>query len=55
MFDCLTATHSAAWADYDNDGWLDLFIGCERSVSRLFRNRGDGTFEEVASKAGVDS
>ncbi len=46
---------SAAWADYDNDGLLDLFIACETSPSRLYRNRGDGTFEEVAAKAGVQA
>jgi hypothetical protein len=45
---------SAAWADYDNDGWLDLFLGCERQPNRLYHNRGDGTFEEVAAQAGVD-
>jgi tetratricopeptide (TPR) repeat protein len=43
----------AAFADYDNDGWLDLFaIGGERR-GHLFRNRGDGTFTDVTSKAGV--
>jgi hypothetical protein len=46
-------THSVAWADYDNDGWLDVFIGHEESPSQLFRNRGDGTFEDVTPKAGV--
>ncbi len=44
---------SACWADYDNDGWLDLFIACEQGRNLLFRNKGDGTFEEVAVKAGV--
>jgi ASPIC and UnbV/FG-GAP-like repeat len=47
------ATHSAAWADYDNDGWLDVFVGHELAPSQLFRNRGDGTFEDVSSRAGV--
>ena len=47
------ATHSAAWADYDNDGWVDVFVGHELAPSRLFRNRGDGTFEDVSVKAGV--
>jgi hypothetical protein len=46
-------TISATWADYDNDGWLDLFICCDRQPNRLYHNRGDGTFEEVAAKAGV--
>lgn len=47
-------TASAAWADYDNDGWLDLYVGHENSASQLFRNRGDGIFEDVSSKARVD-
>ena len=47
------STHSAAWADYDNDGWLDLFVGHENSPSQLFRHRGDGKFEEVTRKAGI--
>ena len=41
--------NGAAWSDYDNDGFVDLFIGCERQVNRLYRNKGDGTFEEVAA------
>jgi hypothetical protein len=46
-------TIGATWADFDNDGFLDLFIPCEAGPNRLYRNRGDGTFEEVAAKAGV--
>jgi hypothetical protein len=46
-------SNAACWADYDNDGWLDVFIGCERQTNRLYRNRGNGTFEEVSAKAGV--
>jgi hypothetical protein len=46
-------SNAAAWADYDNDGRLDLFIGCEQQNNRLYHNKGDGTFEEVAVKAGV--
>jgi hypothetical protein len=46
-------SNSAAWADFDNDGFLDLFVCCERQPNRLYRNRGDGTFEEVAARAGV--
>jgi hypothetical protein len=45
---------AATWADYDNDGWLDLFFACEKQPNRLYHNRRDGTFEEVAAKAGVD-
>jgi hypothetical protein len=46
-------TISATWADYDNDGFLDLFVCCETGPNRLYRNRGNGTFEEVAARAGV--
>jgi len=46
-------SNSAGWADYDNDGRLDLFVACERQANRLYHNRGDGTFEEVAAAAGV--
>jgi hypothetical protein len=47
-------THAAAWADYDGDGWLDVFVGHEETPAALFRNRGDGTFEDVARAARVD-
>jgi hypothetical protein len=47
------ATHSAVWGDYDNDGWLDVYVGHELTPSQLFRNRGDGTFEDVTARAGV--
>lgn len=43
----------AVWADYDNDGFLDLFICCERQPNRLYHNEGNGTFKEVAASAGL--
>ncbi|MFQ5705231.1 MAG: FG-GAP-like repeat-containing protein [Gemmatimonadales bacterium] len=52
-------TQAAAWADYDNDGDLDLYVGNEANEkyaaypSQLFRNNGDGTFSDVAPQAGV--
>jgi hypothetical protein len=43
---------AAAVADFDNDGFDDLFVaGVNRNM--LYRNRGDGTFEDVTAKAGV--
>ncbi len=50
----VTATQSAAWADIDNDGYLDLFIINERAPAQLFHNRGDGTFEDISHSAGID-
>jgi FG-GAP-like repeat/ASPIC and UnbV len=58
------ASESGAWGDFDDDGHLDLFV-CGEHVNprdrnptnycRLYRNRGDGTFENVADKAGVEN
>jgi tetratricopeptide (TPR) repeat protein len=50
----VTATQTATWADIDNDGYLDLFIGNENAPSQLFRNKGDGTFEDISHAAGID-
>jgi hypothetical protein len=47
------ATHSVAWLDFDNDGHLDVFVAHELTPSQLFRNRGNGTFEDVSARAGV--
>ena len=44
---------SVAFADYDNDGFTDVFVTNDNLPNFLFRNRGDGTFEEVALEAGV--
>jgi hypothetical protein len=46
-------THSVAWADYDNDGWLDAFEAHENTPSALFHNERNGTFVNVAAQAGV--
>jgi VCBS repeat protein/ASPIC/UnbV protein/Ig-like domain-containing protein/thrombospondin type 3 repeat protein len=37
----------AAWGDYDNDGFLDLFVGNNPSLNALYRNNGDGTFTKI--------
>ncbi len=39
-------------ADFDNDGWPDIYVACDTSPSLLFRNKHDGTFEEVGLASG---
>jgi hypothetical protein len=41
------------WADYDNDGDLDVFVANDRVPNMLYKNNGDGSFKEVALFAGV--
>ena len=59
-----TMGSGGAVLDFDNDGWMDLYLvqsgylpgnadGRPVPGNRLFRNRGDGTFEDVTAKAGV--
>src|SRR5687768_1550408 len=43
----------ARFADYDNDGWLDLFVIGGEGRGHLFRNRGDGSFEDATAKARI--
>ncbi len=43
----------AASADFDNDGWPDVYVACDMTPSLLYRNRRDGTFEESGVPAGV--
>ena len=44
---------SVAFADYDLDGWIDAFVTNDTEADFLFRNLGDGTFEEVGLLAGA--
>lgn len=54
-------TQTASWGDYDNDGDLDLYIGNESNDAfknvpcQLFNNNGNGTFTDVAARAGVQN
>jgi len=61
----ISATTGCSWADFDNDGWLDLYVGNYNGKflpthgvhateqNHLFRNLGDGTFVDVAPTLGV--
>ena len=42
-----------AFADYDSDGWLDVFVANDAWRNFLFRNLGNGRFEEVGLQAGI--
>ena len=53
--DLIGASRSASLGDYDGDGRLDIYV--TRGDTRgdvLFRNRGDGTFEDASAAAGID-
>jgi hypothetical protein len=41
------------FGDYDNDGWIDIYVANDLLPNFLFHNKGDGVFEEVALWAGV--
>src|SRR5438445_2649962 len=58
-----TTGTGVAFIDFDNDGWLDLFfvngstlegfLPDKAPTNHLYRNRGDGTFEDVTARAGL--
>ena len=48
----LLRTGGAAAADFDNDGWVDLFVTRLNARPLLYRNMGNGTFQDVAVAAG---
>lgn len=56
----LRPTQTGTWCDFNNDGWLDLFIGNETTVGvnaypcELYLNNKNGTFTEMAKAAGAD-
>src|SRR6266853_2695760 len=39
-------------ADFDNDGWPDIYVACDSVPSRFYRNNQDGTFSEIGSEIG---
>lgn len=44
---------TAVAADFDGDGWQDVYIACDSTPSILFLNNGDGTFTDFATETGV--
>ena len=43
----------AVMLDFNDDGWMDLFVANDTQPDQLFENRGDGTFEDIGVLAGV--
>ena len=46
---CMTAVA----ADFDNDGWPDIYVACDSTPSFLFKNNHDGTFTDIGLESGV--
>ena len=40
-------------ADFDHDGWPDIYVACDSTASILYHNNHDGTFTDIGKKAGV--
>jgi len=46
-------TEGTAWGDFDNDGLMDLYVTSKYDLNTIYRNLGDGTFEDVTDQAGA--
>ena len=53
LYDPTSKSLGIALLDYDNDGWLDLFVANDTEPNKLYRNNHNGTFTDVAVAAGV--
>ncbi|MGH9390474.1 MAG: FG-GAP repeat domain-containing protein, partial [Vicinamibacteria bacterium] len=45
---------ASAWGDYNQDGWLDLYVANDFGKNNLYQNLGGGRFREVTAEAGVE-
>ena len=53
IFDSTSKSLGVALLDFDRDGWPDLLIANDTQPNKLYRNLRNGTFEEIAVRAGV--
>jgi enediyne biosynthesis protein E4 len=53
LYDPTSKSLGIALLDYDNDGWLDLFVSNDTEPNKLYHNNRNGTFTDVAVAAGV--
>ena len=53
IFDSSSKSLGVAMLDYDQDGWIDLMVANDTQPNKLYRNQRDGTFQDIAVKAGV--
>ena len=53
LYDPTSKALGIALLDYDNDGWLDLFVSNDTEPNKLYHNNHNGTFTDVAVAAGV--
>jgi len=53
LYDPRSKSLGIALLDYDNDGWLDLFVSNDTEPNKLYHNNRNGTFTDVAVAAGV--
>lgn len=45
----------ACWLDYNNDGWLDLYLSMRVNDNKFYKNNGDGTFTEIGQNIGLNA
>ena len=53
LYDPTSKSLGVAMLDYDNDGWMDLFVTNDTEPNKLYHNNHNGTFTDVGVQAGV--